>query len=493
LFNFKDKFSLQILWASVSRIGAYMSAESFLDTKITSPLLEVFELRGLNGYKNLTLRLEKNVKIISAENGSGKTTLLNALYAFLTGKVGSLLPIDFSSVLIKFTGSEPITAKKDELFPQLTEEFSERTIDSPSWREALSYGLTEKEFREIVLLRAMDAEDFDSCIGFRKLYEDTPLNREDIQALCDRAIPEALAEGIFAQIHSQIKEAMDGVSVLYLPTFRRIEADLPEFRRRTRMARSRISRDDWDTDRLIFFGLQDVEHRLSTITSDIRKSTFEAYARISARTLDQLLEGDIANSDLAHNVIDVAALNVVLARLGKANSDTAVRITELIESEKINAAEHQSLRSFLGQLLEIHQEKQDLERAVAKFVEVVDSYWDQPGTEKKFHFDKLSVNAEAINTITNKPLPLGSLSSGEKQIISIFARLYLDAKKRYLILIDEPELSLSMEWQQKFLPDVISAPSCVQLIAITHSPFIFDNELDPYAGPLELSYLGKSE
>lgn len=65
--------------------------------------------------------------------------------------------------------------------------------------------------------------------------------------------------------------------------------------------------------------------------------------------------------------------------------------------------------------------------------------------------------------------------------------------KKYLVLIDEPELSLSIDWQQKFLPDILKAPSCEQLIAITHSPFTFENELDRYAGFMRVSYNKPSE
>ena len=65
-------------------------------------------------------------------------------------------------------------------------------------------------------------------------------------------------------------------------------------------------------------------------------------------------------------------------------------------------------------------------------------------------------------------------------MISLFAKLYLyDGAK--IVLIDEPELSLSIDWQRKILLDVIGAPTCTQLIAITHSPFVFDNDLEPYA------------
>lgn len=47
------------------------------------------------------------------------------------------------------------------------------------------------------------------------------------------------------------------------------------------------------------------------------------------------------------------------------------------------------------------------------------------------------------------------LSSGEKQIISVFSKLYLEDNKKYIILFDEPELSLSIKWQAKFLPDIM--------------------------------------
>lgn len=470
--------------------------EQYIDNGMArEPLLEFFQLEGLNDYKTITLRLERNIKIISAENGSGKTTLLNALYALLTGKIGPLLSINFTKFVIKFSGRPEISARKSDLFPQLTAEFTKQLSSLPVWREFRMYRLTEAEVQEMLLLCTIGAdEDFESCSGFRKLYDETPFDRDEIKSLCERAIPETVVTGQLDEIQSQIQEAMGGVSVLYLPTFRRIEADLPEYRRRSSMSmRSRKARDDWDSNRLIFFGLEDVERRLKLITSDIRKGTFEAYSRISARTLDQLLTAGTSTTEMSPETVDVPTLKVVLARLGKTDSEAEVRIIDLIESGRINHSEHESLRSFLGQLLEIYQEKRDFEQSVEAFVKVVDSYWDQPGSEKRYTFDKLTVEAKVVNRFTKLPLPLGALSSGEKQIVSVFARLYLDAGKRYLILIDEPELSLSMEWQQKFLPDVLSAPSCEQLIAITHSPFTFDNELDCYAGPLEISYTRKSE
>ena len=63
-----------------------------------------------------------------------------------------------------------------------------------------------------------------------------------------------------------------------------------------------------------------------------------------------------------------------------------------------------------------------------------------------------------------------------------FSKIYLsEASKRFIVLFDEPELSLSIVWQKQLLPDIINSEKCEFMLAVTHSPFIFDNELDKYA------------
>jgi predicted ATPase len=77
------------------------------------------------------------------------------------------------------------------------------------------------------------------------------------------------------------------------------------------------------------------------------------------------------------------------------------------------------------------------------------------------------------------------LSSGEKQIISLFSHIYLSGAPGYIVIIDEPELSLSVPWQKRFLPDILDTSRCNGLIAVTHSPFIYDNKLDIYAHSID--------
>jgi predicted ATP-dependent endonuclease of OLD family len=459
-------------------------------TYVKTPVLEYFKLVGLNKYKSIGLHCEYGAKVVSAENGSGKTTLLNALYNLLTGKIARLLGLDFYEFVLKIANVPEIRAKKADLFLIPEPEFLAEVRQSPAGRRLVNHGLEDEEIVEMMLCLAVgDEGGYEASSGFHKLYDETPFDRDDVRRMCEPLITMWRSRTGIEEIQQRIKTALGGVSTLYLPTYRRIETDLPEFKRVGAIQKSRANRakEEWDSDRLIFFGLQDVDRRLKNITSDIRKSTFEAYSRISGRTLDQLLTLGPSNpASIDANSEDIATLKLVLARLGKSNSETEARITELVTSGQINEASHENLRSFLSQLMEIYQDKRDAEQAIEAFASVVNRYWSMSSNEKEFRFDKLRVETEVVNNYTNATLPLEALSSGEKQIVSVFARLYLDPGKRYLILIDEPELSLSLEWQKAFLPDVLRAPSCEQLIAITHSPFVFENELDSYAGYLEL-------
>jgi predicted ATP-binding protein involved in virulence len=80
------------------------------------------------------------------------------------------------------------------------------------------------------------------------------------------------------------------------------------------------------------------------------------------------------------------------------------------------------------------------------------------------------------------------LSSGERQIIYIFFNVYLMHESDIIILFDEPELSLSLTWQRRILLDIVNSGKCNFLFAITHSPFVFDNELGKYAQGINMFF-----
>ena len=91
-------------------------------------------------------------------------------------------------------------------------------------------------------------------------------------------------------------------------------------------------------------------------------------------------------------------------------------------------------------------------------------------------YDKFKIECKVEHLNGNGEISLKNLSSGEKQILSLFSKLYLNLNDSNIVLFDEPELSLSLIWQKKLIPDIINSNRCGFIMAITHSPLVFDNE-----------------
>lgn len=70
---------------------------------------------------------------------------------------------------------------------------------------------------------------------------------------------------------------------------------------------------------------------------------------------------------------------------------------------------------------------------------------------------------------------IDQLSSGEKQLLLILTTVFLQEERPNVLLMDEPEISLHIEWQDKLISIMRELnPNC-QIILTTHSPNIFAN------------------
>lgn len=80
----------------------------------------------------------------------------------------------------------------------------------------------------------------------------------------------------------------------------------------------------------------------------------------------------------------------------------------------------------------------------------------------------------------NEPLELDSLSSGEQHELVLLYDLLFRVRPGTLVLIDEPELSLHVAWQKRFLPDLLEIARTADFDAViaTHSPFIVGDRSD---------------
>lgn len=94
---------------------------------------------------------------------------------------------------------------------------------------------------------------------------------------------------------------------------------------------------------------------------------------------------------------------------------------------------------------------------------------------RKYILDILKISGIKIGNLTFgdtvQTISSSLLSAGEKQMLSFLAynAFYQDT----IFIIDEPELSLHVDWQRILFPTLLRQNSSNQFIVATHSPFIY--------------------
>ena len=68
-----------------------------------------------------------------------------------------------------------------------------------------------------------------------------------------------------------------------------------------------------------------------------------------------------------------------------------------------------------------------------------------------------------------------NLSSGEKQLLIILLTVLLEDGQEYVLMMDEPEISMHISWQYKLIDMILQLNPNVQILLTTHSPSIFSN------------------
>ena len=67
------------------------------------------------------------------------------------------------------------------------------------------------------------------------------------------------------------------------------------------------------------------------------------------------------------------------------------------------------------------------------------------------------------------------LSSGEKQMLVILRTVLIEDGQNYVLFMDEPEVSLHVEWQKRLIDLILELNPNVQIILTTHSPAVIMN------------------
>ena len=112
---------------------------------------------------------------------------------------------------------------------------------------------------------------------------------------------------------------------------------------------------------------------------------------------------------------------------------------------------------------------QQLSMQKKRFQDIVDDLFSETGkkivrTENEIRFSQMG-----------ETLMPYQLSSGEKQILAILLTVLVEDNQPYVLFMDEPEVSLHIEWQKRLIDLCLELNPNVQIILTTHSPAVVMN------------------
>jgi ABC-type glutathione transport system ATPase component len=104
-----------------------------------------------------------------------------------------------------------------------------------------------------------------------------------------------------------------------------------------------------------------------------------------------------------------------------------------------------------------------------RFQDIVDDLFSETGkkivrTENEIRFTQIG-----------ETLMPYQLSSGEKQMLAILLTVLVEDNQPYVLFMDEPEVSLHIEWQKRLIDLILDLNPNVQIILTTHSPAVVMN------------------
>lgn len=252
--------------------------------------IQEFEILNLFGYKDVCITFNYSTLIVIGENGFGKTSILNALNFVITHSYKRLLEIKFSALRLVIDNKEFFYERN--LIEQYASYIDKRDSEEHSIIEFIKRNTENKTFLMAVDLindgkrkeffNLVNNDDFLKTIPGNILYQELFTWNEQTKVFNNFRLMENLIDSY-------------GYSVLFYPTYRRVEVDyqslFPQEERR-RLIHFEEDRKAEHADMNIRFGMKDVARRIESITDVIRKSSLEGFTNVSGDVIHQMLNMD---------------------------------------------------------------------------------------------------------------------------------------------------------------------------------------------------------
>ena len=429
---------------------------------------------------DVVLNADARVTIIHGPNGIGKTALLRLTNALLQGNYLAFLTTPFERFEILFTDGSALRAVRFEKIRK-TNKSARPTKSTKLQIERLKEGHTaivwsiddDAKIVERTLARAsqlpyiekigpntwLDVQNRSRLTATEMLTQfsdsdDLDLEFFEVADFNGGRKYDARAFTSFLKVHFIEAQRLIG----WRPTSRSV---LPSMSGEQEMFETV---EQYSTELLT--ALRDVQSKFAAVTQKLDQSFPMRVLRQTANVHAEEL--DATQKKISANRRKLVALGLI--------AETADRDVEIVDSafEALTPEKLGTLALFLDDSSEKLKTFDDLADRVEILLDTIN---------KKFRNNEIKISGErglyAIGP-DGQELALKALSSGEQHEIILLYDMLFKVQRNSLVLLDEPELSLHLEWQRSFLDDLMRVIKVVgfDVVIATHSPYIVGDRSD---------------
>lgn len=438
--------------------------------------IQQISVTNLFGIFNHTLPLKMNdrITIIHGPNGFGKTMMLKLLHTLFSQNNHLLRTIPFDEFRVDFEDNTSFWVSKTTRLPKLTE--SEHATE----REIIFHTIGRKYPLQLMPFPKKDASNSLSMLTTILPF----LERIEIETWANMSTGEMFSlEDIVERFADRLPAEFIGEQTKMPEWLIEMRQSVPirliETQRLLNSARSRTKLSLWrrNESESEYAVTEDSKHLVEVIRRKLAES-----ARLS-QSLDRTFPARLISPTTQQLQVREEELLDKLEKLEEKRS--RLMAAGLLDQETGTAfpvGSDQGIGPNTKAVLAVYAE--DTEQKLGIFDELAQKI-DLLTTiiDNRFLYKTMAINKEQGLIFTSKngtTLPLENLSSGEQHELVLFYELLFRVTPGSLILIDEPELSLHVVWQEQFLKDVqqVAQLTDIDIILATHSPDIINDRRD---------------
>lgn len=448
------------------RIGSKQLAHPRVEKKMRIKQFSVRELFGVFNHV-IPMKMEDRITIIHGPNGFGKTAILKLIDGLFNSRYSEIRNMPFSEFNVVFDDESIIEVKK-RVGPK-----QEGTAVTSPIRIIVTYTKSGSKPESFQLGRLSKVSEVGIPIH---LFEEFIPELERVGPQSWRFIPtEELLSlddvierfGYLLPINASnieadpqwFKDLINSVDIRFIQTQRLLTV--------ARSARSNKTRS---------IPMKEVVTEYCTELARAIQGKLSEYATLS-QSLDRTFPLRLVKEEVPEDSSFETLRNQLGALEEKRNRLTAAG---LLDKEKdvdfqVPSTMDERTKGVLSVYVKDVQEKLSIFDEMAAKIDLFKKI-----ISERFKYKGISISKESgvsFTTIDGAPLSPTSLSSGEQHELVLLYEFLFKVRPNSLILIDEPEISLHIAWQEQFLKDLqqITELASFDVLIATHSPqLIYD-------------------